>query len=83
MIKKFNGHLALPNSKTIECQGEIDEQSVPIDEEFLAEQTRKCNEIIKKFRIPTSIVISSDGSYIPTGPVVDSTIAEKDEGSNG
>jgi hypothetical protein len=79
MIKKFNGHLALPNGKRIECQGEINENPVLTDEEFLVEQTRKFNEAIKKFQIPTQIVISFDGSYAPTGPVVDSTLAEKDE----
>lgn len=79
MIKKFNGHLALPSGKLIECQGEIDGQPAPTDEGFLAERTRRFNEVIRKLRTPTQIVISFDGSYVPTGPVVDSTLTEKDE----
>lgn len=82
MIKKFNGYLALPSGKLIECSGEIDERPVLADEEFMAEQTRRFNEIIKKFQIPTQIVISFDGSYIPSGPVVESTLAEKGEENN-
>lgn len=81
MIKKFNGHLALPSGKLIKCQGEIDIESAPIDEE-LQEKTRRFNEAIRKLRTPASIVISCDGSYVPTGPVVDSTLAEKDEENN-
>ena len=78
MIKKFNGHLALPSGKLIECQGEIDEQPVPTDDDLL-EKARHFNEAIRKLRTSTSIVISFDGSYVPTGPVVDSTLTEKDE----
>jgi hypothetical protein len=79
MIKKFNGHLALPSGKLIECQGEIDIEPAPIDDELL-EKTQHFNDAIKKLRTPTQIIVSFDGSYVPTGPVVDSTLAEKDEG---
>lgn len=81
MIREFNGHLALPSGKLIECRGEIDEQPAPIDDE-LQEKTRRFNEVIRKLRTPTQIIVSFDGSYVPTGPVVDSTLAEKDEVSN-
>lgn len=78
MIKKFNGHLALPSGKLIECRGEIDEQPMLSDDE-LQEKTRHFNDAIKKLRTPTQIVVSFDGSYVPTGPVVDSTLTEKNE----
>jgi len=78
VIKKVKGAISLPSGELfLGGDIEIDEQPEPLDEEFLAEQTRVFNEIIKRFQIPTQIVVSLDGSYIPTGPVVESTLAEK------
>lgn len=77
MIKKVKGSISLQNGEFLDCDIEIDWKPVLPDEEFVAEQTRWLNEIIEKFRIPQQIVL--DGSYIPTGPVVDSTLAERDE----
>lgn len=80
MIKKLKGAIPLQSGEFLGGDFEIDVQPVLPDEEFLAEQTRRLNEIINKFRIPAQIVL--DGSYIPSGPVVDSTIAKKGEESN-
>lgn len=82
MIKKGEGAISLPGDELfLDGDIEFNEQPVPLDEEFLAEQTRWFNEIINKFRIPTQIVL--DGSCIPSGPIVESTIAEKSEEDNG
>lgn len=87
MIKKFNGHLALPGGKLIECQGEIDEQPVPIDEKD-AEQTRQALRELTKKTLRDMVDVALEVSlaeeqgihrHMPTGPVVDSTLAERDE----
>lgn len=87
MIKKFNGHLALPSGKLIVCQGEIDENPAPIDEED-AEQTRQALRELTKKTLRDMVSVALEVSlaeehgihrHMPTGPVVDSTLAEKDE----
>lgn len=81
MIKKVKGAIFLPSGELfLDGDIEIEEQPVPLDEEFI-EQTRNFKGIVEKaLRQRIDIVMVEDGIHRPTGPIVESTIAEKGEG---
>lgn len=80
MIKKFNGFLPLPNGEPLECDIEIDLEPTPIDEEFMETVQRIHERLCRVFGISLQVVGTPDGThYSPTGPVVDSTMAERDK----
>lgn len=81
MIKKVKGAISLPSGELfLDGDIEIDEQPAPLDAEFI-EQTRNFNEVVKKaLRQRIDIVMVEDGIHRPTGPIVESTLAERSEG---
>lgn len=83
MIKKVKGAISLPSGELfLDGDIEIDEQPVPLDAEFI-EQTRNFKGIVEKaLRQKIDIVMVEDDIYRPTGPIVESTLAEKDRESN-
>lgn len=79
MIEKFKGGLGLPSGKVIDCDIEIDVEPLPLDPEFI-EQTRNLREVIEKVKQTVFYVaLGDDGIHRPTGPIVDSTLAEESE----
>lgn len=80
MIKKFNGVIPLPSGEVLDCDIEIDTTDFPLPSE---ESVRAFNDEVRKMheRIKTLQVIGTpDGThYQPSGPVVDSTMAERCE----
>lgn len=79
MIKKVKGAISLQNGEFLDGDIEIEEQPALLDAEFI-EQTRNFNEVVKKaLRQTIDIVMVEDGIHRPTGPIVESTIAEKDK----
>lgn len=81
MIKKVKGAIFLPSGELfLDGDIEIEEQPALLDEEFI-EQTRNFKGIVEKaLRQRIDIVMVEDGIHRPTGPIVESTIAEKGEG---
>lgn len=81
MIKKVKGAISLPNGELfLDGDIEIEEQPVPIDAEFI-EQTRNLREIVRKVQQTViTMVLGDDSVHRPTGPIVESTIAERSEG---
>lgn len=80
MIKKVKGAISLPSGELfLDGDIEIDEQPALLDEEFI-EQTRNFKGIVKKaLRQRIDVVMVEDDIYRPTGPIVESTLAEKSE----
>jgi hypothetical protein len=71
-----NGPIDLGNGP-IEVHGEAVTTPPLLDPEFM-EQTRNLKEAIERVkRTVIKVAIGDDGIHVPTGPVVDSTIAEE------
>lgn len=81
MTKKVKGAIFLPNGELfLDGDIEIEERPVPSDAEFI-EQTRNFKGIVEKALRQTIDIVMVEGDiYRPTGPIVESTIAEKGEG---
>jgi hypothetical protein len=83
MIEKVKGAISLPSGELfLDGDLEIEEQPVLSDEEFI-EQARNLRETIKKAQQRViHILLDGDSVHGPTGPIVDSTLAERDEESD-
>lgn len=77
MIEKVNGQLRLPSGKALDGDIEIEEETKILDDNFMDFVENMHQKICKIFEISYQIVI--DGSYVPSGPVIDSTLAESSE----
>lgn len=73
IIKKINGQLVLLGGETIDCDLEIDDISCILN------AWRNARGTANTFQISEQHVATT---FVPTGPVIDSTLAEKDEASD-
>ena len=80
ITSKITGFIDLGNGP-IEVQGEATWTPPPIDEETM-ERTRKFNESIRKMQQQEIRLFEAPLEHKPTGPIVESTLAEKSEECN-